>query len=380
MSVGALNGFSGTVQVSLSGLPAGIVSNPAGSFGVAAGASAPVLFSAASNAGTGSFTVTATGVSGSISHPANLGLSVQSGVVANLPRSTFARTDSTPAMDDPSGEFHHRHVVYDPAHQLIFVANRAMNCVDVFSSSSAARVAEVSVPGASSADLSPDNSTVWIGTVTEQPVAIDTTSLQIKARYELSGLQPLPNTLFDRPEELLALAGGNLIMRLRQSQSSESLLALWTPSSNTLTNLTSTEPQLFQNGLGAMARTSDQTKVLVAASDSSGELAIYDANGNVFAGPHGLGSGTIPLVAANADGSRFAVDFVANGVSQVMLLDGSFNQTGSYTSSAINGMVFSRDGQFLYVSENTGSPPVITALDGHSLGVIGQVPDLWIGS
>ncbi|MGC1493629.1 MAG: hypothetical protein WA798_19875, partial [Candidatus Acidiferrum sp.] len=190
VSVGALNGFSGTVQVSLSGLPAGIVSNPAGCFGVAAGASAPVLFSAASNAGTGSFTVTATGVSGSISHPANLGLSVQSGVVANLPRSTFARTDSTPAMDDPSGEFHHRHVVYDPAHQLIFVANRAMNCVDVFSSSSAARVAEVSVPGASSADLSPDNSTVWIGTVTEQPVAIDTTSLQIKARYELSGLQP----------------------------------------------------------------------------------------------------------------------------------------------------------------------------------------------
>ncbi|MGB2590752.1 MAG: IPT/TIG domain-containing protein [Candidatus Acidiferrum sp.] len=380
VSVGALNGFSGTVQVSLSGLPAGIVSNPAGSFGVAAGASAPVLFSAASNAGTGSFTVTATGVSGSISHPANLGLSVQSGVVANLPRSTFARTDSTPAMDDPSGEFHHRHVVYDPAHQLIFVANRAMNCVDVFSSSSAARVAEVSVPGASSADLSPDNSTVWIGTVTEQPVAIDTTSLQIKARYELSGLQPLPNTLFDRPEELLALAGGNLIMRLRQSQSSESLLALWTPSSNTLTNLTSTEPQLFQNGLGAMARTGDQTKVLVAASDSSGELAIYGANGNVFAGPHGLGSGTIPLVAANADGSRFAVDFVANGVSQVLLLDGSFNQAGSYTSSAVNGMVFSRDGQFLYVSENTGSPPVITALDGHSLGVIGQVPDLWIGS
>jgi hypothetical protein len=41
-------------------------------------------------------------------------------------------------------------------------------------------------------------------------------------------------------------------------------------------------------------------------------------------------------------------------------------------------MVFSRDGQSLYVSENAGAPPVITALDGHSLNIIGQVPDLWL--
>ena len=38
-------------------------------------------------------------------------------------------------------------------------------------------------------------------------------------------------------------------------------------------------------------------------------------------------------------------------------------------------MVFSRDGQYLYVSENAGGPPVITALDGNSLNFIGQVPD-----
>ena len=378
LSVTALNGFTGSVQVTLTGLPSGVISNPVSSFSIATGSSAPVLFSAAPNASTGNSTIVATGVSGALSHAANLDLTIQSGVAANLPRTAYARTDSIPASDDPSGEPHHRHIAYDSAHQLVFVANRAMNRVEVFSSTTATRVTQVSVPGASSADLSSDGATVWIGTVTEQVVAIDTTSLQVKARYEIAGLQPLPNTLFDRPEELLALTNGSLMMRLRQSQTAESLLALWAPSSNTLTNLTTIEPQLFQNGLGAMARTGDQTKVLVAASDASGQLAVYDANGNVLAGPHGLGTGTIALVAANSNGTRFAAVFVANGSTQVILLDGSLSPAGTYATSAVNGIVFSRDGQSLYVSENAGAPPVITALDGHSLNVIGQVPDSWL--
>jgi len=378
LSVNPLNGFTGSVQVTLSGLPSGVVSSPASPFSIPVGSSAPVLFSAAANASTGSSTISAQGTSGSLSHPASLGLTIQAGVATNLPRTTYARTDSLPAMDDPSGEPHHRHVAWDPARQHVFVANLAMNRVEIFSSISFTRVAQVSIPGATTADLSPDGDTVWIGTVTEQVAAIDTSSLQIKARYELVGLQPLPNTLFDRPEELLALSGGKLMMRLRQSQSSEALLALWTPSSNSLANLTSTEPQLFQNGLGAMARTGDQSKVMVAASDASGELAIYDSNGNVLAGPHGLGNGTIPLVAANLDGSRFAAVFVSNGATQVLLLDGSLNPAGTYSSSAVNGLVFSRDGQFLYVCENAAAPPIITVLDGHTLNTLGQVPDLWI--
>lgn len=156
------------------------------------------------------------------------------------------------------------------------------------------------------------------------------------------------------------------------------MLALWSPSSNTVTSLTTTEPQLFQNGLGAMARAGNQSKVLVAAGDASGELAIYDSNGNILAGPHGLGTGTIPLVAANPDGTRFAAVFVANGSSQILLLDGSLNPAGIYAVSTVNGMAFSRDGQFLYVSENAGAPPVITVLDGRSLNTLGHVPDLWL--
>jgi hypothetical protein len=378
LSVNPLNGFTGTIQVTLTGLPAGVVSNPTSPFSAEATSATPILFSAAPIATTGNSTVAATGTSGALSHPATLGLTIQSGVVANLPRTVYARTDSVPSMDDPLGEPHHRHIAYDSAHQFVFVANRAMNRVEVFSSTTATRVAQVSLPGASSAELSADGTTVWIGTATEHVAAIDTTSLQVKARYEITGLQPLPNTLFDRPEELLALANGNLMMRLRQSQTGEALLALWEPSSNTLSNLTSTEPQLFKDGLGAIARTGDHTKLLVAASDSSGGLAVYNSNGSVVAGPHSVGTGTIPLVAANSDGSMFAVVFVSNGASQVLLLNNSLNLVAAHASSVVYGAVFSGDGQFLYVSENAGTPPAISVLDAHTLAAIGQVPDLWI--
>lgn len=379
LSVTPSNGFSGAVQVALTGLPSDVVSSPASPFSVTAGSPVSLLFSAATKAATGNFTVVATATSGSLSHLANLSLTVQAGIIATLPRTTFVRTDSIPALDSPSGEARHHHIAYDPAHQLVFVANRAMNRVEVFSTANLTRVAEVTVPGASSAELSADGSTVWVGTVTEQVAAIDTSSLQLTSRYEITGLLPIPATLFDRPEELVALSNGNLMMRLRQSESAESLLALWSPASNSLTNLTSTEPQLFQNGLGAIARTGDQTKVIVAANDSSGELAVYDAGGSVIAGPHGLGSGTIPLVAANLDGSRFAAVFVSNGVAEVILLDAAFDQLAAYAASFVNGVVFSPDGQFLYVSENSGAPPVITILDGHSLNLTGHVPDLWVG-
>jgi IPT/TIG domain len=375
VSITGQNGFNGTVQVTLAGLPSGVASNPSSPFGAAAGASVSVVFGATANAATGNFTITAQGTSGSLSHMANLALTVLKNTGPPLPRTTFARTDSTTVLDDPPGEPHHRHIVYDPANKHLFVANSTMNRVEVFSTTDASRVAQIQVPGASSADLSADGATVWIGTVLEQIVAIDTISLRVKARYALQGLQPLPNTTFDRPEELLALSNGKLLIRLRQSEAAESLLALWDPASNVLTNLTSAEPPLFQSGLGAMARTSDHTKVLVAANDMSGELATFDSNGNVLVGPHGLGQGTIPLVTANADGSIFAAAFVSNGTAQVALLDSSLNPVGSPAVMSVQGLAFSRDGKSLFASNGIGSVPAITVFSTQSLQALGEVAD-----
>jgi DNA-binding beta-propeller fold protein YncE len=375
VSVAAQNGFSGAVQLTLSGLPCGVVTNPAGSFSIPAGASVPFVVGASTSAATGSFSITAQGVGGSLSHSATLALTVQLAVGNGLPRTTYVRTDAIATLDAPPGEPRHRRIAYDAAHQHVFVANRAMNRVEVFSSVDQTRAAQINVPGASSADLSPDGSTVWIGAVTEQAVAIDTTSLQVRSRYSISALFPVPNFVFDRPEELLPMASGKILVRLRQSSAAQALLALWDPVANTVANLTSAAPTLFQNGLGAMARTSDHTKLVVAANDSSGDLAIFDASGNLIAGPQTLGAGTIPLGAANPDGSRIAVQFVSNGSAQLLLLDSTFNQAATPVSIASRGLAFSRDGSFLFVSNSASGPPAISVFDARALQSLGQVPD-----
>src|SRR5207245_5224083 len=250
--------------------------------------------------------ISAQGTNGTQTHSASLALAIQSGVASTIPRTSFARTDSNATADNPFGEPHHRHIAYDLTNKHIFIANRAMNRIDVFSTTGQGGVAQISVAGASSADLSADGTTVWIGTSLEQIVAIDTATLRVKRKYTLTGLTPVPGTIFDRPVEVLSLSNGKCLVRLRQPVSPEALLALWDPVADSLTDLTSTAPPLFQQVAGVLARSGDHMKVLAAANDSSGELAVYDAGGNVVAGPLTLGSVALSALVANADSSRCA--------------------------------------------------------------------------
>ena len=375
VSVNPVNGFSGSVQVTLNTLPAGVTSNPTSPFSITAGASMPVIFGAATNAVAGNFMLSVQGTSGALSHADPLSVTIQSAANPALPRTAYARTDAGSALDDPFGEPHHRHIVYDSANKHVFIANRALNRVEVFSTTNQSRVAQISVPGASSADLSTDGATVWIGTAVEQIVAMDASSLKIKNRYALTGLTALPGTIFSRPVEVLSLSNSKAMVRLRQPVSSEALLALWDPASNSLTDLTSTAPALFQQGVGILARSGDHSKVVAAANDSSGEIALYDSNGLIVAGPHAFGAGLVRNLAANSDGSRLAAVFVASGGTQLFLLDSSFNLVANYASAIPHGVTFSRDGNHLYLSESISGAPLITVLDGHSGQLVGRVPD-----
>jgi hypothetical protein len=360
--------------VTLAGLPAGISSNPASPFTITSGTDTSVNFGAAATAPTGSFTLSAQAVSGALSHSMSLTLAIQASAVAALPRTNFVRTDATPPADNPSGEARHRRIVYDPTHKYVFVANAAMNRLEVISAADQSRVARISIPRVTSADLSADGSTVWAGTGLNEIVAVDSSVLQVKSRYERAGISPLPAKVFDRPVEVLSLATGQCFVRLRQSSSPEALLALWDPVSNAMTDLTPVAPALFQNGLGPMARTSDHSTVIVAANDSSGNVAVFAPNGTVSIGPRSLGSGSISWVAANSSGSRFAAVFTSSGTTQLVLLDAGLNEIGAYASADIEGVVFSKDDNSLYVAESLAGSAVITALDGHALLPLGQVP------
>src|SRR5882762_7999603 len=318
VGVQPLNGFSGDVQVTLGGLPVGVTTNPQSPFTLQSGANTMLVIGASATAITGSASISVQAASGGLGHSKDISLTVQSGVATATSRTTYTRTDSRAALDDPAGEPHHRHMAYDPAKHHLFVANCAGNRVDIFSTPDGSRAGSVDVAGASSVDLSADGRTIWVGTLTEQIAAIDTGSLQRSGTFQLSGILALPNTLFDRPEEVSALSGGKLLVRLRRANAAESLLALWDPSNNSLSDLTPLAAQVFQSGAGVVVRSGDHAHILVASNDNSGTAIVLDGNAALLVGAKSLGTGFVTYAAGNADGSRFAV-VLTNGNSQQVL-------------------------------------------------------------
>lgn len=378
VSITSEHGFSDAVQITLSSLPSGVSANPASPFSVSPGQPVAVLFGADSDAATGEFSISAQATSGALSHAASLSLTIQAGPALNVPKSSFVRTDSVSAIDVPASEPPRRHIVYDAAGKRFFVANGAMNRVDILSTTSASPLASIDVPGVSSVDLSPDGATLWVGSEVEYAFAVNTQDLQVGHRYPAAGLTPIPGAVFNRPTELAAMASGKLLVRLRQATAAQALLALWDPVANAFTNLTNRAPAVFQNGVGVIARSGDHSRALVAANDGSGELVLFDGNGNVLAGPQTPAVGTILFAAVNNDASRSTVVISAGGGMQMWLLDGNLVPLASYATLAAAGLAFSRDSQTVYVSEALGNGRVVTALSANNLQVLGQLPDLAI--
>jgi len=83
VTAAAVNGFSGTVSVSVAGLPAGVTVAPA-TLTLATGTPQTLTFTAAANAVAGTSSVSVTGVSGALTHTATLTLTVAGPVGVNV--------------------------------------------------------------------------------------------------------------------------------------------------------------------------------------------------------------------------------------------------------------------------------------------------------
>jgi len=79
VSATAINGFTGTIPVTISGLPTGVTASPA-SFTLTPGTPQQVNFTAAASAAAGTSTVVFTGTSGTLSHTASFSLTVTAAV------------------------------------------------------------------------------------------------------------------------------------------------------------------------------------------------------------------------------------------------------------------------------------------------------------
>jgi outer membrane protein assembly factor BamB len=84
VTAAAVNSFTGTVAVAITGLPAGVTANPA-TLSLAPGVAQSTTLTAGLNAAAATSTVTFTGTSGSLSHFATLALTVQGAPVTNAP-------------------------------------------------------------------------------------------------------------------------------------------------------------------------------------------------------------------------------------------------------------------------------------------------------
>jgi hypothetical protein len=88
VTANALNGFTANVNVSLSGLSAGVTANPS-TLTITPGSAQNVTLTAASTAAAGTVTVTFTGTSGSLSHTATLQLTVNATAAAGVDVTTY---------------------------------------------------------------------------------------------------------------------------------------------------------------------------------------------------------------------------------------------------------------------------------------------------
>ncbi len=127
-----------------------------------------------------------------------------------------------------------------------------------------------------------------------------------------------------------------------------------------------------------MARTGDHSKAILGAADTTGQLSLLDANGDVVSGPQAPLAGGISFVAANPDGTRFAAAVITGNTMQIVLLDAQLNLVASQLSANIGGITFSRDGKFLYASGVDPTFPAVAVFDGRTLQFIGDVSDLSI--
>ncbi|HZQ42267.1 MAG TPA: hypothetical protein VFA99_03405 [Acidobacteriaceae bacterium] len=85
ITASALNSFSGTISVAISGLPSGVTANPSTLTLTPAQSSASLTFTAPITTASAAPTITFTGTSGSLTHTAMLALTIQGAVMTNAP-------------------------------------------------------------------------------------------------------------------------------------------------------------------------------------------------------------------------------------------------------------------------------------------------------
>jgi len=277
---------------------------------------------------------------------------------ASMPnnRTDYLSTEGTPAS-----------AVYDPIHDLIFSSNSSWNRIDVISGSTHAIVNSIDIRDPRGIDITPDHSTVWVSTGSQQMFAINPATLGV-TRYLLPEIAPNRTSGLKNWEgfQIFALADGSVLHYL-QVRGWGNYLGRWDPESNTLTTLTPPTP------VSTLVRSGDGKWVYSFSEDSFS----YNVSTKKFSGVLHLGAGSGEGSAVNFDGSRLVV---CNG-SPANLYDANFQIIGPLPACGSGfppfflggGTIFSADGRYIYQVTPAVNPLILT-IDATTLNILRIAP------
>jgi hypothetical protein len=359
VSLTPAGGFSGTAQVQIAGLPGNATIVPTTSFSLSADSPQTVSVGSSTLLGSGSYSLTVTATSGSIVASATEALSVQN-------YSPPSRADFIGTYNRPSG------AAYDQVHQRVYFSNPAAGSVDVISSTTYQILRRIPVSLPAGVDISPDDSTVFIGTSLGVMYALDTATLSLTSRYiapiETCDGAPCVAT----PMNPVATPDGNVEV------TTESAVVKWNPSTGSVITVME-KPEVYFGQyppfdfLYPIAHSADHSKLIVGNGNNA--VSIYDLNQNAFtasASFSGILSSNIASVAANPNGTQFAITDGSN----IEILDANLNVIGTIPGGGY--LLYSLDGSTLYLDCVTGSSyspiPVFALFDMATMQQIGTSP------
>ena len=273
VSASPVNGFSGQVSVSTSGLPSGVSASPS-AFTLTPGTKQQVIFSAPQGAATATGSVTFSGTSGTLSHTVKLSLSV-TGPLSNIPpsRTRYVRTDAT---TEYFTWINSQWAIYNPPTSRFFITDPVGSHVYVMDSATETESASIAVPGAYGIDDTPDHSRLYVGTVIGDVYEIDPVAMAVTHRYIASQIGPDGYPAFN----VAVMADGQLALLGAQqgifNVDGSGNFAIWNP----ITNALSVYDPIVCGGLmgriGGFNRSADRTKVVMGSIDSDGTLCEVD--------------------------------------------------------------------------------------------------------
>ena len=234
-------------------------------------------------------------------------------------------------------------MVYDAARQQVFVSVLARNLVLVFDAQTHLQKAAIPVPTPLCMDLSPDGSTLYIGTGTSRVYALNAATLHVRQVLDSAGVLPGGFSA----ASLFTLNDGRLFILPGAGVDGAGNPILWSIASGTAKVITTAL-------IGAATRSADHSSVLVASPDTSGNISIFSTATDQFISTPYPPADIVQRVAANPVRDQFAVSDLNGNVfvydSHLQLLGSMrIEPVGQFGGQRLNGMVFSGDGSRLHL-------------------------------